>query len=79
MKKRFTPAKARFTEVRRPPSAPRGPRQIGFVSSASSDVYLSKPVPGMLLPACIHYPDDAAASLDGWRVVESPSIHKATR
>jgi hypothetical protein len=73
MKRRFTPANATFTEVTRPPSGPRGQRRIGFVSSVSSDVYLSKPVPGMLLPACLHYADDAEASLDGWRVVD-PSI-----
>jgi hypothetical protein len=29
----------------------------------------------MLLPACLHYLDDAAARLDGWRDVEIASIH----
>lgn len=60
----------RYTKVTRSTKGRGEQTEIGFMSSHGSDVYVSKPVPGMPLPLCHDYPDDVTASLNGWRGVE---------
>lgn len=62
--------KVRYTKVTRSASGPEGQIEIGFMSSHSSDVYVSLPLRGKPLPFAHNYPDDVTASLNGWRGTE---------
>jgi hypothetical protein len=58
--------KADYTMVSRSPRGSTGRTEIGFVATIGSNVFVSRPVPGMPLPVCHSYPDHATASRDGW-------------
>lgn len=60
----------RYSKVTRKASGPDGQIEIGFMSSGSSDVYVSLPLLGKPLPFAHSYPDDVTASLNGWRGTE---------
>ena len=42
--------KIRYTKVTRSTRGPEGQKEIGFMSSHGSEVFVSKPVPGEPLP-----------------------------
>lgn len=56
-----------YKKVTRSPSGPAGATETGFVAAIGSNVFVSKPVPGKPLPAHHFYPNEAAATRDGWR------------
>jgi hypothetical protein len=56
-----------YTMVTRSPSGPAGATETGFVAAIGSNVFVSRPVPGKPLPAHHFYPNEAAATRDGWR------------
>ena len=56
----------KYTMVTRSPHGPAGATETGFVAAIGSNVFVSKPEPGKPLPAHHFYPNEAAASRDGW-------------